>query len=1086
MKKLSLLIGLLVFSVASLVAQTKVITGTVTSAVKGEGPIPGVTVQVKGTTLGTSTDLNGKYTLTVPTNATTLVFSYIGMKKQEVEIGGRSVIDGIMESDITGLQEIVVTSGYGIRRAPKSSSALNQVVSGEKLNEVRQTNVNNALAGKVSGIQFRGQSAAALGRTGEIRLRGGNGFSTGAGVLYVVDGTILPNSNDLNMDDVEDISVLSGPSAAAILGAQGANGAIIITTKKAKVSGTKNFGVEVNAGVMASKVYILPAYQNDYAGGNVENMYRYSYRPGVDPVEWQPLDGKYYPDYSDDASWGPRMVGQEYIPWYAWYPGTKYTGKTASLVPQPSNSRDFFQTGWTFNNNVAFNKVGDGYNIRLVLGNVSVKGNIPQSSLNKTTFALKTSYDISKKLTVAANVNFFTTLTEGEFDDNYSNQTTGSFNQWFHRDLDMGIMKELKDLRSPSGILASWNHKNPTVYAANDPVADKQFYAGNYWFNFYTWFDYVKMPSRADRLFGDISLNYKIIEGLSFKVTYRRQENNTWYEERFYSDLFNSQTQAVGNEGRIRGYYYTYTSYSNRENFETLLSYSKQFGDFKLNANAGSDFFQALSRSNSANTVNGFLIDNLFTISNSKDQPSIGVGRSKEKYRALFVRGDIGYKDFLFGEFTLRNDWYSVLPPSNNSILSKSFGGSFVFSDIIKQSWLDFGKIRASWGEIPTAIGVYSYPGFAYGVGQYQWNGNFLMGTPDQLVDPNIHGAVKTQKEIGLELRFLKSKLGITATYWDGTEKDIPYAVSISNYSGFTSKYLNTGQINKKGLDLALNIKPLSKPNVSWDLNATLSYLMDNKIVKIAPGIDKFFVTGTSWGPGLYHAEGMQWGQLFGSGMKMYNGQPVLNDDGTYITDPSIFYGSVLPKYTGGVQNSFKIFKNFTVVANIDYQFGGKFFSLSEMWGAYSGLTAKTSGLNDRGVPIRDPVADGGGVHIFGVTDTQDYVANPTGAPVYTPADYYLDAQEYYHYLGDNSIWTPFVYDLSYVKLREFSIGYSFPASMLGKYIQGLNVSLVAQNPWLIYAKTKDLDPSEISGTSGENGQFPGIRSFGVNVKINF
>jgi hypothetical protein len=485
--------------------------------------------------------------------------------------------------------------------------------------------------------------------------------------------------------------------------------------------------------------------------------------------------------------------------------------------------------------------------------------------------------------------------------------------------------------------------------------------------------------------------------------------------------------------------------------------------------------------------VNGLLIDNLFTVTNSKDQPYIGIGRSAEKYRALFVRGDVGFRDFLFGEFTVRNDWYSVLPPSNNSILSKSFGGSFVFSDLLKIDALNFGKIRASWGEIPTAIGVYSYPGFAYGVGAYQWNGNFLMGTPDQLVDPNIHGAVKTQKELGLELRFFQSRIGLTATYWDGTEKDIPYAVSIANYSGFTSKYLNTGQINKKGIDLALNLKPVAAANFTWEMNATYSYLIDNKVVKIAQGIDKFlaYTNNGGWGPGLYHAVGMQWGQLFGSGMKMYNGQPMLTSNGMYVADPSKFFGSVLPKYTGGLQNSFKIMKNITVVANFDYQFGGKFFSLSEYWGAYSGLTAKTSGLNDKGIPIRDPVADGGGIHVFGVDATAATAATPTTVKV----DYYVDAQTYFHYLGDNYIYDPYIYDLSYIKLREFSIGYNIPVAKLGnvgKYIQGLNVSLIAQNAWLIWAKSKDIDPSEASQTTGESGQFPGIRSYGVNVKLNF
>ena len=1078
MKKLSLLIGLLVISVSALLAQTRVITGTVTSSVAGEGAIPGVTVQVAGTTVGTATDVNGKYSITVPQNATTLVFTYIGMKRQEVSIAGRSVVDVTMESDVLGLQEIVVTSGYGIRRAPKSSTALNQVVSGEKLNEVRQTNVNNALAGKVSGIQFRGQSAAALNRTGEVRLRGTGGFGTGEGVLYVVDGTILPNSNDLNMDEIEDISVLSGPSAAAILGSQGANGAIIITTKKAKVSGAKQMGVELNTGFLASSVYIMPNYQNDYAGGASYDLIKYNWQPNQ-PVEWQALDGKYYHDYSDDASWGPRMVGQEYIPWYAWYGGHKYSYQTAKLTPQPNNARDFFDTGTTWNNSVAFSKVSDDFNIRATIGNVSVKGLLPGTGLTKTNLGLKTTYNITKKLQFGANINFFTTLTDGEFDDAYSNQSTGSFNQWFHRDIDMGLMKELKDVRTPDGIWSSWNHNNPTVY---DPSNTKNFYAGNYWYNFYKWFDLVNITNRADRLFGDISLNYQIMEGLSLKATYRRQQNTVWQEQKYSSDLNDSGTQTTGNSPEAKGFYQTGESYSNRENFEANLAFTRTFGDFKVNANVISDFFRAISKSNYAETVNGFNIKNLYTVANSKDQPSITNNRSQEKYKALVFRADVGFRDYLFAEVTLRNDWFSTLPPDNNDVLSKSFGGSFVFSDLLKIPFMNFGKLRASWGEIPRDINVYAYPGFAYGVGQYQYNGNFLMGTPDQLVDPNIRGAKNRMKEIGLELRFLNSRVGFTGTYWDGTENDIPYAVQIANYSGFTSKYLNTGEITKKGIDLGVNFRPVDKPNFSWDVNATVAWLLEQKIVKIAEGITKFQVQSqwSSRTPNMWHVEDMQWGQLYGYGMKVDSlGRPYLNTNGSYVTDPAKYYGSVLPDITGGIQNSFKVFKNFTVIANFDYQVGGKFFSLSDMWGTFSGLTARTSGLNDKGIPIRDYVADGGGVHVFGVDAT-------SGEPV----DYYVDAQEYYHGLYNNNIYDSFVYDLSYFKLREFSVGYNVPVNKLGgasKYIQAATISVVAQNPWLIWNKTNDdFDPSEISQAGGERGQFPGVRSIGANLRITF
>jgi TonB-linked SusC/RagA family outer membrane protein len=1079
MKKSLLFLGFLVLGVSILSAQTKVITGTITSVVSGEGPIPGVTVQIKGTALGTISDISGKYTITVPRDATTLVFTFTGMKKQEIDIAGRSVVDVTMEYDIQALQEVVVTTGYGIKRTPKSASALNQVVSGDKISETRQSDFNSALAGKVSGIQFLGQSSLKLNTqlnspyNSTLRLRGSSGFETGVSVIYVVDGTIIRNAADINVDDIDNVNVLSGPAASAILGAQGANGAIIITTKKAKMSGERSIGVELNTGLLVSSVYLLPAFQNDYAGGNTYDMTKYTYK-NTDPIEWKTLDGKYYPNYSDDASWGPRMAGQEYIPWYAWYPGTKYTGKTAKLVPQPDNVREFYETGLTSNSNISFNKSGKDYNIRAVIGNIYTKGNIHNSYVSKTTLTLKTNYDVTRNLTVTANLNFLTSFSNGDFYDDYSNASEGIFSQWFHRDLDMDIMRELQNLRSPVGSLASWNHNDPPLYTPDNPIL---FYGRNYDLNPYSYFDYRTINDRADRLYGDISLDYKIIKGLDFKITYRRQEFTGWTDSKIWSDLDESYAVTPGGTG----YFRSSLNYEYRNNFETLLSFSRKFGQISVNANAGSDFFDRSSKTNTGLTVNGLNIRNLFALSNSKDQPSVTNSATAEKYRAIFVRGDIGFRDFLFGEFTLRNDWFSSLPPGNNSILSKSFGVSFVFNDLLKLSWLSFGKLRASWGEIPASIGPYVYPGFAYHVEQYKWNNNFIMTTPDQLVDPKIKGSAKTQKEIGLEARFLKNTFGFTVTYWDATEKDIPYPVTISGYSGFSSKYLNTGKIAKKGMDISLSLRPLSFRSIIWDINATASPLIKNEVVRIADGIDRFVVQ-SQWGggtPDMVHAVGLPWGELFGSGMKMYNGKPELYPDGSYVTDPKKYFGSVLPKVTGGIQNTFQLFKKFTVTANFDYCFGGKYFSLSDMWGTFSGLTARTSGLNDKGIPIRDPVADGGGIHVFGV-DTTSHHAD---------VDYYIDAQTYFHNLINNTTMDSFVYDLTYIKFRELSISYDFTfdkAPGVKKYLQDLRVSLVAQNFWIIYAKNYDRDPSEVSNPGGEQGQLPGSRLIGLNIRADF
>jgi TonB-linked SusC/RagA family outer membrane protein len=1076
-KLLSLVAALLLCSVLAF-SQTRTVSGKVTDE-KGD-PIPFATVAIKGTKNATVADANGNFTIKV-NSGDVLVVSAQGSEKAEVTVGTGDLVSVSLVKSVSGLQEVVVTGAYATKRTARSTSYNAQVVNSEQLNTIRQTNLNNALAGKVSGMQIRSQSAAALGRTGTVRLRGEAGLGGGEGIIYVVDGTILPSSNDINVDDIENVTVLQGPAASAQFGSQGANGAIVITTKRAKRN-QSGLGVDVNIGAQWDKVYVLPNYQNSYAGGNTADMIKYTWQP-THPEEWKTLDGKYYHDYSDDASWGPRMIGQEYIPWYAWYAGTKYTGKTAFLNPQPDNAREYFETGVVLNNSVSFSKATDVMNIRFSYGNIDVKGMLPTTGLKKNTFNFNGTFDINPHLTFGANVNYITQNLEGEFNDGYSNQSTGSFNQWFHRDLDMGIIKELKDLRTPTGIYASWNHNNPTVY---DPNNIKAFYAGNYWYNFYTWFDLVKPVSQNDRLYGDLNLTYKFNSNISVKATYRKQQNTTWFEERYSSDLLESGTQTTGNCPECKGFYSTGSSFSNRENLEFLANYNKKFNDFNVNFNVGSDFFRWLLKGNSANTANGFKVPNLYTVANSKDDPQVFNDRVEEKYRAVYAIGSFGYKNFLFADFTLRNDWYSTLPPENNDVLSKSFGGSFVFSDLLKLNVLSFGKIRASWGEIPQALGTtattfgaYRYPGGLYGVGQATWGGNLLMTTPDGIVDSAIHGAVKSQKEIGLDLKFLNNRVGLSVTYWDGTEKDIPRQVAINGASGFTSILVNTGEISKKGIDLQFNARPLWMNNFRWELNATWGKLLENKVVKIAEGTDRITIEGLwgSTGPILVHAVGQEWGQIFGNGIKRINGQPQLTADGFYVNDPNVYYGNVLPKYTGGVQNSFEIYKNFLVNVNIDYQVGGKFFSLSDMWGSYSGLTARTATYNDKGNPVRDAVAEGGGIHVFGVD--QD------GKPV----DHYVEAQDYYHNLYGNKTFDEFVYDLSFVKIRELSIGYIVPLNKIGnvsKWLNGATISLVARNPLLIYAETKDFDPSEISNISGEAGNFPGTRGVGFNMKFRF
>ncbi|MEP7164608.1 MAG: SusC/RagA family TonB-linked outer membrane protein [Ferruginibacter sp.] len=1066
-------------------AQSRVVTGTVTD--NNGKPVPFASILVKGAGKGVQTNVNGEYSVKV-NKGDVLVISQLNFETVEIPVGSMNSFSTSLELKTNTIKEVIVTSAFQTKRTLRSQSSNVQNVSAEALNTVRSADVNNALAGKVAGAQVRSQSGVSLGKETKIRLRGENSLTTsGSGPIYVVDGTIIPSSNDINTDDVEDITILQGPAAAALFGSDGANGAIVINTKKAR-KGQPGIGLEINTGVTFDKIYIVPDYQNAYAGGADGDFTKYNYQAG-DPIGWQALDGKYYHDESDDASWGPRIAGQEYIPWYAWYGGSEYSYKTTKLTAHPNNVKDFYNTGITKTTNVNFSKAGDNYNFRVSYTNLDQKGLIPNEFMKRNTFNTNFAIDLTSKLTVGANVNYISQKRNSEDNDGYSNQSSGSFNQWFHRDNDMKIMKELRSLKTPEGIYASWNHQNPGSY---DPASPVKFYGGNYWFNYYSYFDLIQNPDNRDRLFGDISLRYKINNDLSVKATYRKQQLNTDGYSIYPQELENSGTQTSFNpyEGSGKAVYGEFTSFSNRQNYELLVSYSKKIRDFAINANAGYDNLRTRARSYAANTVGGINVPGLYSLANSKDPITNSTRTDKlievvsnSQRKGLFIRADFGYRNFAFIEGTYRRD-YSSTEPHGHYIDTKSIGGSFVFSDFIKnKSILSYGKIRASYGQILNSLGIYQInstykPDLSY-------NGNLKIGEPNTLIDPALQGAVNTEKEIGLETRWLKNRVGFSVTYWDRTNKKFPVTISIPGATGYPSLTTNAGEVAKTGVDVQLFAKPIKMKNFEWDVTATWGRLIKNQVVSIVEDtVQQRLVSASGAFSGTssaytVSAEGQAWGQMFGGGIKRdASGQPILTSDGLFIKQNDTYFGSVLPDYTGGVQSTFTLFKNFTVNINIDYQYGGKFFSLSDFWGSFSGLTSRTAVLNDKGNSIRDAVADGGGVHVTGVDDV-------TGKAI----DYYVDAQSYFHQFRNANIAEASIYDLSFVKLREFSLGYKLPIERMGgvsRYIKNATFSVIARNPYLLWSKTKDFDPSEISGVQGEDGQFPGTRSLGINLKLGF
>ena len=1062
-------------------AQSRVVSGKVTDA-NGK-PVPFASVVIRGGS-GVQTDVNGEYSIRV-NSGDVLQISQTSYTAIEIPVGSLSNISSTLQLKSGDLTEVIVTSAFQTKRAARSISSNVQNVSSEQLNTVRASNINNALAGKVAGAQIRSQSAAALGRETVVRLRGENGLGAGGGPVYVVDGTIIPSANDINPDDVEDVTVLQGPAAAALFGPDGANGAIVINTKRAKKN-QPGIGIEVNSGVVFDKIYITPNYQNAYSGGSEYDFRKYTYQAGQ-PEGWKALDGKYYHEYTDDASWGPRIAGQEYIPWYAWYPGHEGSFKTALLTPQPNNAKDFYNTGVTTTNNINFSKAGDAYNLRASYTNLDIKGLIPNSVLQRHTFNANFSIDLGSKLTLGTSLNFIQQFRNAENNDGYSNQSTGSFNQWFHRDLDINKLRELRGLRSPEGVYGSWNHANPTSFDAANP---RGFYGGNYWTNPYTYFDLVKNEDKRNRLFGDVSMTYKVNNDLRIKGTYRKQELNTNASNIYPTELEESNNQTSFNpyENTGKAAYGVGTSFSNRQNYELLVSYGKKIKDFVFNTNAGLDILKTAQKTYNLNTMGGLNVPGLYSLANSKNAITNSF-RSLTDFnpetitnyqrRGIFGRADVGYKNMIFAEGSIRKD-YTSAEPINTSINSYSAGASFIFSELIQnKSILSFGKVRFSTGQTIASLLPYEL-NVLYLPNAQQFNGNFLITEPNTVPAPNLIGSTNNEKEIGIETRFLKNRLGLTVTYWDRTNKNFPVNVAVSQSSGLVNTKINAGEIAKTGVDVQFFAQPVKMQNFDWTINATFGRLIKNEIVSIAPGIVRLTVAAgafnTTSSAYTVSEVGKPWGQMFGGGIKRLNGQPVLTANGFFVKENDVNFGSVLPMYTGGVQNSFNVFKNFTLNVNVDYSYGGKFFSLSDFWGTFSGLTARTATLNDKGNSIRDAVADGGGVHVTGV--------DATGKAV----DYYVGAQDYYHQFRSANIAETSIYDLTYVKLRELSVGYKLPVDRMGvsKYVKNATFSVIARNPWLIYAKTKDFDPSEISQVQGEDGQLPGTRSLGVNLRIGF
>ncbi|MDB5191154.1 MAG: SusC/RagA family TonB-linked outer membrane protein [Segetibacter sp.] len=1059
-KLLTTLVVLCLIIPALVFGQSRQITGTVKNQ-NGE-PLAGATILVKGTSTGSSANDAGRFSINVFSNNVVLVISSIGYALQELRVGTAS--DYTITLSSTGPLDEVIVTALGINRREKSIGYSTQVVKGENLTLTKEQNVIGSLAGKVAGVQVVGSSGASMGGTQKIKIRGVNSLNGNDQPLMVVDGTPISNSNfgssvgngpdlgnigqDINPDDIESVSVLKGPAASALYGLRGQYGVILITTKRGK-KGPKKVDIQYSSAFSVEKTGNFMPLQDIYGVGNNQTFLTLA-------------NGEKYVN-GNDESWGPKMDGTPVRMYFSFYPQDPQFGQLTPFVPQPNNVKDYFESGYNLNNNISVAGGSENMTYRLSYNNGYIKGVMPNTSLKRNNLSLNSSLDLSKKLTVGANINFANNRATRP-SQGYQGTATGQV-QWFQRNIDMN---RLKNFRYSDGTIMNWN-VNPNT-TTGTITTNKPSDWNNPYFDAYA----NSNDDNRDRLFGDVNLSYTVVPGLKLSGFLR-------------SDMYTqniSHKEAFG--GRLDEGFSTAKYQGKEYNYEFLGQYTKQFNDLSLNLNVGANKFTRNVTAVGGATVGGLASPAFYSLGASVARPNLFSSISKKEIRSVYALASFGYKDIYFLDATIRNDVSSALPVNNNSYTYPSVSGSIVFSEMLKWRPLSYGKVRASYAIAGGDLDPYrTGTGFNLGTPYSSTTSTISpLTVPDNLNNPNIEPSFGKAFEAGIDLRFLKNRVGLEFTYYKQRNENQIISLDVSGASGYATTVVNAGLIENKGIELALNGTPVQTKFFTWNTN--INFARNKSMVReLYPGINVYQLDQNTYSNVsifLNAAVNEPFGSLVGNAYLRdpKSGKIMLDASNLPLFKSNHNFGSVLPKYTGGFLNTFKIWK-IDLRAMIDFQSGGQFFSWSKMLAVKSGQAAETAALNDKGFNVREPIANGGGVRVEGVS--------PSGQDVTA----YVDARSYFRNTTGTRIYEEWLYDASYVKLREVSLGYNFDNQLLTKTpFKAAKLSLIARNPLMIYQKApKGLDPSELSYGSGsiswlEKGEFQTVRSYGVSLNLSF
>ena len=1057
-----------------MLAQNITVNGMVADATSQEA-LAGVSIQEKGTSTGTTTEIDGTFSIKVTNENAILVFSYIGYTEQEEALNGRRNVSVNLNEASELLNEVVVTA-LGLERQSKDLGYAIQSLDSKEVSEVKSPNFVDNLAGRVAGVSVN-QGATGVGSTSKVTIRGEASF-TNNNPLFVVDGTPINNNSivnftndaaagfqevdfgngamEVNPDDIASVSVLKGPSAAALYGTRASNGVIIITTKDGTEQ--KGLGISFNSTTLSESAFQLPEFQNSFGQGNSGEF------EFVDGLGAGTNDNITY-------SWGPALDAGILIPQFdspvSLPDGTEVRGGDvavhggAPITPtafdsHPDNLKDFYQTGVTTINNIAISSGFDKGNFRLSLTDLRSKSIIPGVNLNRQTVGTNLTFKPIDKLTVRSSVNYVKSQSDNRPSGGYGSENINySLVAWGPRSLNT---ENLRDYWQPG-------------------LEGVQQYAFNY-----TFFDnpyFILLENRnsfnRDRIYGNIAATYDFTDKLS--ATIRTGTD--------YSDETRQFRRAYSTNRFKNGAYAEHDVFYRETNTDFLLNYRENLGDIGFDISVGGNRLDQIASTSQTQALS-LAQPEIFKLSNAASPLEVFEFASQKRINSVYGLAKFSFRDFFYLDITGRNDWSSALAnplsADNSSFFYPSVSGSFILSKVFElPEAMSFAKVRASWAQVGNDTNPYQTAGSF--IAQTPFNGAPTFSAQGTIANTNLLPEQTNSFETGIDFRFFDDRLRLDATYYNALTENQIISLPISQTSGFNQQVINGGAVRSSGVEILLGLTPVRTADFKW--NSFFNFSTNKAIVETLPdeagrltlAYSRVYdnTNQTVW---FQVEEGGQIGDMYGTGYaKNENGDFIIDANGRYVVDNTlIFLGNYNPDFTLGWSNDLT-YKNWNMSFLFDWRQGGTIVSRTQALAGVGGQLAETADRPEEGI-----IAEG--FVNAGTEETPRWEANTTA----------VTAEQYYRQFYDRNHEENNTYDASFIKLRQFAIGYTFQSSDNSGFFRNgrnLNISLIGRNLFAL-SDIPHFDPEQLAVqgnnfVSGvEDMSYATTRSIGVKIGFDF